>query len=239
MDRDSLTQGINARYGEIDFLRAAAIILMILFHLVYDLRVFAGVNIDYQSPFWSVIGKASALLFIFISGLSSGFSRSPVRRGLKVLFFGMGITLVTYLIFNDQYIRFGILHFLGVAMILSPLLLRLSSWILWIMAAFSVILGFWFKEQVLNTNLLLPFGLKYEGFTTLDYYPLLPYLAVTILGVLAYRHSYARRREPLFSFRLKSKPIKWLSRNSLGIYLAHQPILLFLIFLIIRLRLAS
>jgi len=208
---------------------------MILFHFVYDLKVFAGASIDFQSPFWYFIGKASALLFIFLSGLSSGFSRSPVRRGLKVLFYGMGITVVTYLFMKDEYVRFGILHFLGVTMILSPLLFRFSSWILWGCAGFSAVLGFWFKEQLVTTSLLLPFGLMYEGFASMDYYPLFPYLAVTFLGALAYRHLYTQRSEPLLLFRLKSEPIKWLSRNSLGIYLVHQPVLLLIIFIINRL----
>ena len=226
---------MKIRHGEIDVLRAVAIVLMVLFHLVYDLKEFAGVRIDYQSPLWFFIGKASALLFIFISGLSSGFSRSPVRRGLKVLFYGLGITVVTYLFMKDEYVRFGILHFLGVTMILSPLLVRLSSWTLWGLTGSSAVLGFWFKAQVLKTSLLLPFGLMYDGFGSMDYYPLFPYLAVTLLGILAYRHFYAQRTEPLFPFQLNSELTKWLSRNSLGIYLFHQPILLLVIFIIYRL----
>jgi len=226
---------LKIRHGEIDVLRAVAIVLMVLFHLVYDMNVFAGVSIDYQSPFWLIEGKTTALLFIFISGLSSGFSRSPFRRGLKVLFYGMGITVVTYLFMKDEYVRFGILHFLGVAMILTPLFFRLSSWTLWGLAGSSAVLGFWFKEQVLKTSLLLPFGLMYDGFGSIDYYPLFPYLAVTLLGILAYRHFYAQRTEPLFPFRLNSGLTKWLSRNSLGIYLFHQPLLLLMIFIINRL----
>lgn len=213
------------RHGEIDVLRAVAIVLMVLFHLVYDLKEFGGFSFDYQSPFWFFIGKVSALLFIFISALSSGFSRSPVRRGVKVLFYGMCITVVTYLFMKDEYVRFGILHFLGVTMISSPLLVKLPSWTLWGLAGSSAALGFWFKEQVLETSLLLPLGLMYEGFGSMDYYPLFPYLAVTFLGILAYRHFYARRTEPLFPFPLNSALTKWLSRNSLGIYLVHQPIL--------------
>ncbi|MHB8073210.1 heparan-alpha-glucosaminide N-acetyltransferase [Desulfosporosinus fructosivorans] len=227
---------MKIRHGEIDVLRAVAIVLMVLFHFVYDLKEFAGVNVDYRSPLWFFIGKASALLFIFISGLSSGFSKSPLRRGLKVLLYGMVITVVTYLFMKDEYVRFGILHFLGVSMILSPLLVRLSSPTLWGLAGSSAVLGFWFEEQVLNTSLMLPFGLMYDGFASMDYYPLFPYLAVTILGVLAYRYFYAERTEPLFPFRLDSAGIQWLSRNSLGIYLIHQPLLLVMIFLINFLR---
>ena len=225
---------IKIRYGEIDVLRAVAIVLMVLFHLVYDLKEFAGVDIDVQGPFWFWIGKTSALLFIFASGLSSGLSRSPVSRGLKVLLFGLGITVVTFLFMRDQYVRFGILHFLGVAMILSPLLLRLPSWTLWVLASSSALLGFWFKEQVIKTSLLIPLGLMYEEFGSMDYYPLFPYLAVTILGLLAYRHLYAKRPKPLVSFQLNSQLIRWLSRRSLGIYLVHQPIILLIIFLVYR-----
>lgn len=236
MGRHLLNRGgiLGKRHGEIDVLRAVAIVLMVLFHLVYDLTEFSDVTIDYQTPLWFFVGKIAALLFIFLSGLSSGFSRSPVRRGLKVLFFGLVITVVSYVLMKDEYVRFGILHFLGVTMILSPFFFRLSSRTLWGLAGFSVLLGFWFKEQVLKTSLLLPFGLIYDGFSSLDYYPLFPYLAVTIVGVLAYRHFYAKRTESLFSFRLNSEAIRWLSRNSLGIYLLHQPIILLIIFIVKR-----
>ena len=222
----------KTRYEEIDVLRVTAIVLMVLFHLVYDLKEFAGVNIDYQSPLWFFIGKTSALLFIFISGLSNGFSRFPVRRGAKVLFYGMVITVVTYLFMKEEYVRFGILHFLGVAMILSGMLSRLSSWKLWGLAISTALLGFWFKGLVVKTSLLLPFGLMYNRFSSIDYYPLFPYLAVTILGTLAYRYFYARRTKPLVTFELNSKVIRWLSRHSLGIYLIHQPIILFIIFIV-------
>jgi len=218
------------RHGEIDLLRSIAIVLMVLFHLVYDLKEFAGVNINYQDPIWFLVGKTSALLFIFISGLASGFSSSPVKRGLKVLFYGMGITVVTYLSMKDMYVRFGILHFLGVTMILSTFLYSLSSRMLWVLAASSALLGFWFKELVLETSLFLPFGLMYREFGSMDYYPLFPYISVTFLGILAYRHLYARRSEPLFAFRINSKQILWLSRNSLVIYLVHQPFILLIIF---------
>lgn len=223
----SLDKGITGpRYEEIDLLRALAIGLMVVFHLVYDLKEFAGVNIDYQAPFWFTVGKTSALLFIFISGLSSNFSRSPVRRGLKLLFWGMIITAATYLLMKEEYVRFGILHFLGVAMILSSLLSRLSSRMLWILVLSITLIGFWFKGLALGTSLFLPFGLMYYGFSTMDYYPLFPYLAVSILGILTYRRFYARRQKPLLSFSLNSRLVKWLSHHSLAVYLIHQPVIL-------------
>lgn len=222
---------LKMRHGEIDVLRATAIALMVLFHLAYDLKEFAGVNVDYHSPFWFFVGKISALLFIFISGLCSGFSRFPVRRGIKVFFYGLVITVVTYLFMKDEYVRFGILHFIGVAMILSGVLFRLSSRMLLGIAGCSALFGFWFKGQVVKTSLLFPFGLIYDGFKSMDYYPIFPYLAVTIIGILAYRGFYAKRTKPLIECDLNSELIRWLSRNSLGIYLAHQPIILLIIYM--------
>jgi len=118
-----------------------------------------------------------------------------------------------------------------VAMILSGLLIRLSSGTLLGLAGASALLGFWFKGQVVKTSLLLPFGLIYGGFRSIDYYPLFPYLAVTIVGILAYRGFYAKRAKPLVEFELNSNLIRWLSRNSLGVYLLHQPIILLIIFM--------
>lgn len=222
------------RYGEIDTLRAAAIVLMVIFHLVYDLREFAGMEINCQAPLWSGIGKASALLFIFVSGISSGFSRSPVKRGLRVLFWGMVVTAVTYLMLRQEYVRFGILHFLGVAMILAPIFFPMPKRILGGLAVFSVGLGFWFKGQAVQTALLLPLGLMYEGYETIDYYPLFPYLAATMVGIITYKLFYAQDLKKPFSSRFKfgsrSNLIQWLSRRSLGIYLIHQPIILGIIF---------
>ena len=219
-------------------MRVTAIVLMMVFHIVYDLYVFAGINIDYRTLPWVFIGKAAALIFIFISGLASGFSKSPVKRGGKVLFWGMVVTAVTYLLFPEEYIRFGILHFLALTMMMYPLLNKMPSPVLAGVAVLSAGLGFWAEKQVVATNLLLPLGFKYAGFYTMDYFPLLPYMAVTILGILTYRHIYAGRKEALFpSFQGKQagwKLTEWLSRNSLGVYLLHQPVLLLIIFSVIR-----
>jgi uncharacterized membrane protein len=223
------TERLDRRYGELDFLRAAAIMLMVTYHLAYDLKEFMGLMVDYQAPFWYTIGKTAALLFIFLSGISNGLSNAPVRRGVKVLFCGLGISVVTYLFLKEEYVRFGILHYLGMTMIFSPWLFRLSSRMLLALAACSACLGFWFSGLIVNTAFLLPLGLKYPGFSTIDYFPVFPYLAVTILGMLTYRIYYKERRKPLIRLRAIPKSFQWLSRNSLVIYLVHQPVILLII----------
>ena len=221
----------NRRIWEIDLLRTIAIILMVVFHVIYDLNQFFGVKIEYLSGFWYWEGRAAALIFIFLAGISSGFSRNTVRRGLQVFSFGMAITLVTYILFDEQYIRFGILHLLGTAMILFPLLKKINNILLFMSAAGIVFTGMVMKNTLAATSLLLPLGVRYKGFISLDYYPLCPFLMVFILGILAYKMFYYARQS-LFSFGFENKYILLISKNSLLIYLIHQPLVIGLIFLL-------
>lgn len=220
----------NNRIFEIDLFRVIAICLMIIFHFVYDLNEFAKVDIDYNGTLWHYIGEISALIFIFVSGVSSGLSRNCVKRGTKVFGFGMLLTIVTYFFDRTEYIRFGILHFLGIAMILSPLLNRLKKWQMISIGIISLLFGSFAANTIVSTFLLLPFGLVYNNFSSMDYYPLFPYLSVYILGILIFRIFYYKG-DSIFKTNYNSKVIQYISKNSLIIYLIHQPILLSMIYI--------
>jgi uncharacterized membrane protein len=219
------------RVWEIDLLRTVAMILMVVFHLVYDLNEFAGLDVNYWSGFWYWVGRAAAWTFIFLSGISSGFSRNTIKRGIRVFGFGMVITMATYFFLGEQYIRFGILHFLGVSMILFPLLNRLSKTGLVIGAVAIALLGIPVQRIFADTALLLPLGIMYDEFVSADYYPLVPYLSIFMLGVLAFKMHYYKRVS-LFQFSFENRYITMISRNSLIIYMLHQPVLVGVILLI-------
>ena len=204
---------------------------MATFHTVFDLNQFVGIDINYISGFWYWEGKASALIFIFLAGISSGFSKNTVRRGIKVLAFAMAITLVTYIFYREQYIRFGILHFLGTSMILFPVLKRMNNLLLLISAAVIAFAAIPLKNILSDTSILLPFGVMYQGFDTLDYYPLIPYISIFILGIIVYK-IYYYKKQSLFKFSYENEGISMISNNSLAIYLIHQPIIIATIFVI-------
>jgi uncharacterized membrane protein len=216
---------VKNRIIEIDLLRVAAIILMVVFHFVYDLNEFAGVDIDYDSTFWFSIGKAAALLFIFVSGISSCLGRNSIKRGIKVLGFGLLISIVTYFFDPREYIRFGILHFLGISILLSYFLKKLNKPCLFILSIASVLLGLWANSVSVATFLLLPFGFMYIGFATFDYYPLFPYLSVFIFGILAYKVFY-QKGQSLMKREYRLNKVNFISKHSLLIYLVHQPIII-------------
>lgn len=224
------------RVWEIDFIRTIAIIMMVIFHFVYDLVLIADYSINYKSGFWFWQGQLAALLFIFVSGISSGFTSRAIRIvGLQLFSLGMLISMASFLYFADNYVRFGILHLLGTAMFVYPWLQKLSVQTLSWLAGLLFAGGMLAKYQTVNTFLLIPIGFMYPGFRSVDYYPLMPYLAVFILGVIAWKIWYYRGMS-LFSFAIKHPIINFLSSHSLAIYVLHQPILIVMILFLLRLN---
>lgn len=226
---DSKENFTSKRIWEIDLLRSLAIVLMIIFHFIYDLDTYTNLEFHYAGGFWYWEGKSAALLFIFLAGISSGLSKqNKIKVGLKIFGYGMIITVVTYIALGQEFVRFGILHFLGVCMIMYPTLYlvreRSLLWLAAIIAPSALII----HSIYVDTSLLLPFGFTYPGFMSVDYYPLSPYLAVFILGIVVYKRFYYHNRS-LFSFSIEHPMITWVSKHSLIIYLIHQPILIAII----------
>ncbi len=220
------------RVWEIDVMRGIAIVLMVVFHFIVDLSDFYNYDIAYLSGFWYYVGKTSAITFIFVSGISSTFSRNNIKRGFKILCWGLVITAVTFIYSRYVFIQFGILHFLGVSMMLTHFLSKLHKKYLLLLAAIILVIGNYFSNIYVNTPYLFPIGLIIRQFRSLDYYPLMPWLSVYILGIVIGKRFYTQPKS-LFSFTPSRilDVFVWLSRHSLKIYLLHQPILLAILFL--------
>ncbi len=217
------------RIWELDALRGIAIILMSTFHLVFDLSFFFGLPINYLSGFWYYEGLSSALLFMLVSGASATLSRRPVRRGLVVLGWGMALTIGTYLMDPSLYIRFGILHFLGVAMILSAPARRWRPALLVPVSLLMIAVGLTLRGLRTTIPWLYPLGLITASFASLDYYPLLPYLGVYGLGITLGKQLYRERRSVL-PWHPALRPLELMGQHSLTIYLLHQPLILALLY---------
>ena len=122
-----------ARIELMDALRGLAVCLMVLHHFLYDLCEFLGAPWWlFTNPVFDVLHYFFAGLFIFLSGISSDFSRSNLKRGAKAMALALGITLVTY--FMDMTIVFGVLHLLASCMLLFGLTRKLwealPAWVL-------------------------------------------------------------------------------------------------------------
>ena len=126
----------------IDVIRGISILAMITFHFAFDLMYFGFTksNLIYQAD-WRLFERMIAFSFLFIAGLSlfitHGSSinwKSFIRRyGVTALCAAL-ISTVTYILFNVDMIRFGILHAISVSGLISLLLLKLNSLFLALLA---------------------------------------------------------------------------------------------------------
>jgi len=233
-----LSNTINStRRVEIDFVRGIAIILMVLFHLIVDLKDIYAYNLEYLQGFWYLEGKLSAILFIIICGVSSTLGRSSTYHGIKVLLWGMLLTAVTYFYNGSYYILFGILHFLGISLLSASFMGKRPLLWLFITSLGTMIIGMLFSERFVTNPYLFPVGLITSTFSSLDYYPLFPWYGVFLFGIILGRMIYTDKKGlgfsqvPYMQLDILApvgalKMIIWLGQHSLGIYLVHQPILL-------------
>lgn len=217
------------RLGEIDALRGMAIILMVIFHTIVDLKDFYHYPVNYHDGFWYYLGKSSASLFIFLAGLSATLATSHIRHGSRIFFCGLALTIITWFYSPSWYIRFGILHFLGISLITYPLLNKQKPVTLLLLATFAILLGHWAADQIVQWPLLIPLGLLPAGFQTMDYYPLFPWYGIFLIGTAAGKYFY-QSGTSLFPHVPFPQPLTFLGRHSLAIYLIHQPLLLVLLY---------
>ena len=226
----------NTRIWELDALRGLCILGMIAVHLLFDLTGFYGA-ISFEYPGWLLfLMDWGGVAFFLISGICATLGSRCVRRGLIVLGCGLIISAVTVAMYRmgmavkAVIIYFGVLHCLGVCMILWAVFRKLPSWLLTVLGGGLVALGLWFKTLTVQSHWLFWLGLLYDGFSTSDYFPLLPFLGFFLLGGWLGRVLYREKTSLLPGFRCR--PLEWIGRHSLPIYLLHQPILTGLLFLI-------
>ena len=236
---------MKKRIWELDVLRGFAILMVILIHLTYDLVELYGVW-NPKNPWLFELGRDwGGVVFLVLSGICVTLGSRPVRRGLTVFGCGMLITVVTlgmYLLdFTGKgiIIYFGVLHCLGVCMMLSPLLKKMPAWLLGILGVIMVAVGLYLVRNVsVSFPWLIPFGVVSHTFISSDYFPLLPNLGYFLLGITLGKTIYQKKQSLLPKVNTANPIIRFLSfcgQKSLIIYLLHQPVLAALLALFIYL----
>lgn len=230
-----MSRGNTQRIWEIDFFRGIALVLMVIFHFLYDLNEFYGFAVQYNSGIYYYIGKVSAISFMLISAVSCSFSSSNFKRAARFLGVALAITIVSHL-YNPAFgIKYGILHFLGTCILLYPLFKGLHKYILVVLGTMIIVTGRYFSGLPVEHNYLFLFSLTGSTWVSADYYPLFPWLGVFLYGIALGKTLYPRPRSLLKYFRW-SKPLSFMGRHTLSIYLIHQPLLLLLIGIYVKLK---
>ncbi len=240
---------LDKRFWEIDFLRGIAIIMMIIYHSLYNLSFFGSYNFNLHSGFWLHYARFAASIFIFLVGLSLTLSYSKnknietyislfvknFKRGIIIFFWGIIVTLLTWLFLREGFVIFGILHFIGVSIILAFPFLKLGL-INILIGIILILLGIFISSIRVNFPWLLWLGLRTNNFYSIDYFPILPWFGIMLTGISFGNIMYSGyiRKYKLYDLSNYSiiKALRFLGRNSLFIYLIHQPLLISLLYLL-------
>lgn len=219
---------MKQRIDLLDLWRSLAILLMLVYHLLYDLALFGVISWGQLfSPGLNAMQQFICCSFILLAGASARFSRSNLRHGLTVLAAAVLVELGALV--GGQQIRFGVLMLLGWSMVIYHLagkhLEKLPGALL---AAGSALLYVvsdrWTDSIAVSCRWLYPLGLRYPGFSSADYFPLLPWLFLFLIGTALGGWCLQHRDSPLLSTPLP-RPLTLPGRHSLLIYIIHQPVL--------------
>jgi uncharacterized membrane protein len=236
------------RLWEIDLLRTTAIVMMVVYHAAWDVDMLSVESLlDPFSGGWRALQVACGSLFLAVMGMTlavmnargraRGLTGWPLyrrhaRRAGTVLAAALLVSAVTFVVFGgDDYVRFGILHCIGVAMLLCPLVIRLGVGLLPLAVAVAWAGLALADAEPRDAPWLLPFGVPQVGGEGVDWYPLLPWLAPALVGLWLGSVLYPGGARGRWGARLARVP-RWApratapGRHALPIYLVHQPVLI-------------
>lgn len=234
----------SVRYHLIDALRGFALVNMVDFHLVYDIFNIFSVETGWNSePLTLIWERFICCSFIILSGVSFNFSHHPFKRGIILNACGFLITIVTVLFIPSQAVWFGILNFLGCAMMLAyPLKEYLEKINPAVGAICSLLLfallygipngyiGFFgaelFKlpEFLYGLKALAFIGFPSADFRSTDYFPIIPWIFLFLSGYFTWRAIKNCNTDRFFMCKIPF--FDFIGRHTLIIYIIHQPIII-------------
>lgn len=238
----------KVRYRLLDAVRGLCLISMILYHAVYDLVVIFGLHLPwfYQSTGY-IWQQSICWTFILLSGFCWSLGRKPLKRGIVVFTCGGLISVVTLLFMPEQRVLFGVLTFLGSAMILMVPLDRVTRKAPPLIGVFASLLLFavtrnlnrgelgfegWtlfsLPGQFPDSFLLAWMGFPPAGFFSSDYFSILPWFFLYLTGYFLWRwlgEKESVRKILAWRIPILSQTGKW----TLPVYMVHQPVLMSLL----------
>lgn len=242
MVQAKVNQAPPARLAIVDVARGMALAAMFVYHFVWDLGFFRVVPPELPaSPAFKFFGHIIAGSFLALVGISHALA---TRKGLRwkpwlfrlsmIVAAAALVTLVTYYLFPNSYVFFGILHCIVVASLLCLLFTRVP-WPLTALAGLAIVIGPFFASATLDpVNWWL--GLGFAEPRTNDWRPIFPWSGFALLGLaLVQAVPFERWPAGLVSWREKGGVARLLGlggRHSLLVYLTHQPVLLAIAFLV-------
>jgi len=232
------------RYEFIDILKGVAVILMIIFHIFYFPNQYGFKEFNYDTNTLNIVAKVAQIIFITGVGINiylsyknsktkEEFYEKQLKRIFKLLAFAIFITIFSYFIFGDKFVKFGILHFMAIASLLLLLFVDNQKAIIGII--FVALILKVLIEQDPSMFLFVPKKLAfitgfYSSYSAVDHFSIIPWISYVCAGLLIAKYvSEKKINPPQIYKKLKEtnivKGIQWCGKKSLEIYIIHWIVL--------------
>ena len=234
------------RIWALDLARSLAILGMALYHFTYDLALFGFIAPHVPFSFgWILEARIVATSFLGLAGASLVLAhgqgirwRQFLRRFGWLAAAAAAISLFTWFDDPERYVFFGILHCIATASLIGLLLVRLPGGLTLALAVAVLAVWLYLPREGFEARWLLGLGLSREVPRSMDFVPLVPWLAPFLagMGITQLLRAAGRRRafraDGVAPARAVTPPspalrlLAWPGRHSLAIYVVHQPLLL-------------
>jgi uncharacterized membrane protein len=239
---------MKPRYIELDLLRGFAIIGMIIIHTFVILDVFEIYVQDFHNPYLRIPTETVRFIFLFVVGVSMtiSFQHAKSKNQLKLFYYkqfkrasyfvGLAIliSLITYYILPSKFIAFGILHLIGTSILLTVFLCGKRK-LLIVVLLITYVLSYSIKEIDYNNVLGYILGFRNQIHSSIDYFPILRWIWIIILGILAGDLLFVESI-PRYKLNIPEniviKAITFIGRNTLIIYILHTPIIVMILMIL-------
>ena len=213
------------RIEKIDFLRGIAVIFMVVYHL-FSL-IDGKINTIYtQHPYFIITGYISRIIFISLLGFSYGLSNKKFNKvfnkTLLLILLSLIMNIVTYIFYPQNYIRFGILHFLTTSLILLSLFSKINDMLPVISGIIMFIVYIFVVSKKTSSNILLNSLGFQPNYSTMDYFPIFKWFWVVGLGYISSNYLKVDNQN---MNNVILKGISKIGKHSLWIYMLHFPII--------------
>lgn len=218
----------------LDIVRGVAIVLMVIFHLSYDLDHFRFIHIDItHNPFWLHFRIVIVSLFLFVMGVSLAIAHTDsikwdkvLKRLLHLAVAALGITVATSFIFPKSWVYFGVLH----AILLFSLLALpfIHRGFLALSVALLLLIAYNFAGITMHPLFIALQEPLHLPIVTVDLVPVIPWFSAVLLGVATVAFGLHLKIFNAGFFNKRTflhNQLSFLGKHALIIYLVHQALL--------------
>lgn len=181
----------------INNLRGIVFILMFIYHIFVFIYALTGYNY-LNNKYLDFIGTVARNIFILLVGVSlylsyknskniNEYKKKQLLRSIKIYCIAIYITIITYFTINENYVVFGVLHFISVSILLLYNFVNNIFILILILLTCLILSNYKYIFIIPQYNNLINYINSVIGFSiyknTIDSFPLIKWIPLVIIGI--------------------------------------------------------